>query len=598
MSSRKTEPQAADPGVPRGAATGLWIVAGLLVALRAVLAFEPNMWGWGLSLLRFVPPLLGWFGWALAALALIPAVSRRVAPGLRWLGDLSRHRLGWASTLWAGAAAALVWWLPDRVHFVGDFLLRFGTAERALEPARLFPQALPLDVFLHYTLPRRLGDWFALDVLTTSRLLGLLEAASLGALAVQFSRVLDLRGIPSLAASGTVLFGGYLGMYTGYGKATAEMAVLTAGAGVLGLRALVDPRALLPLGFLVAGSLTLHRSALGLLPALVLAFGLAARSSPAGTLRTARAWLPLAAPGLALALLLPRIVSTILTWDPVHFASAEVQSEGGLLRATWAGTRPVDLVNLLVLLSPLAPAAAAAAVADPRRLRSREVALLAIAALPWFLAVLLVHGSQGMFRDWDNFAPAGVAASLLSAWLIGGILTRAPDWEWLGVAVLIGTAVPATQWLLHNSDVDRGLSRVEALMREPPRRTDRERGTTWDFLGIRYAQLGLWQSSAEALAHAAETAASPRVLLQWGMAEQAAGNARAAQQVYHRLLELQPNDSRGWLGLAIVSWNLGDRDECRRAALEVRRRLPADPDAKRLLEMVAQTESTDVRPSP
>jgi hypothetical protein len=44
------------------------------------------------------------------------------------------------------------------------------------------------------------------------------------------------RGAASVAASAVVLFGGYLGMFTGYGKAIAEVALLTAAVAVFGLR--------------------------------------------------------------------------------------------------------------------------------------------------------------------------------------------------------------------------------------------------------------------------------------------------------------------------------------------------------------------------
>ena len=240
---------------------------------------------------------------------------------------------------------------------------------------------------------------------------------------------------------------------------------------------------------------------------------------------------------------------------------------------------------------------AAAPALGRRALASSGTALLVLAA-PWLVAALFVHGSQGMFRDWDNFAAGGLAASLVSAWLVGETLRRAPRWEWLGLAVLLGAAAPTTQWLVHNADLPRGLERIEAFLREPPSRGPTERGTTWDFLGIRYAQLLRWDESAAALAHAAETSPSPRVLLQWAMAEQARGDERTAQRVYRRAAAVAPTDPRAWFGLAVTSLAISDFAQCRRAALALDRLNPGDPDVPRLLEQAARLEGQGAQPRP
>jgi Flp pilus assembly protein TadD len=141
--------------------------------------------------------------------------------------------------------------------------------------------------------------------------------------------------------------------------------------------------------------------------------------------------------------------------------------------------------------------------------------------------------------------------------------------------------------------VDRGLARIEAYLAEPPRRGDAERGRVWDFLGIRNAQLGRWDASAAALARAAETSPSPRVLLQWALAEQARGNSPAAREGFRRVTTLAPDDARAWYGLAAESWNLGDYDECRRAALELERLRPGNRDARALLESLEKVRPPD-----
>ncbi|HEY6866740.1 MAG TPA: hypothetical protein VI792_05750, partial [Candidatus Eisenbacteria bacterium] len=410
-----------DDPAAAGAAWSLWLAACVLAAARGVLAFVPTMHLWSLNLQRFLAPPLAWLTWTLAALALVPALARRVTAGLVAAGD-ALARLPAALTLASmAAAAALAWILPDRVRFVGDFLLRQGTVEEAEKPSIVFPQALPLDVLLHYRLPLLAGTWGLADANGAARVLGALEAALFAWGALAFARVLGRRGPGALATAAIVFFGGYLGMMTGYSKAFSELMLLDVAVAVAGIAALRSAggaragRGLLPLGLAVAAGATLHRSALGLLPALALVWVAFLRADAGrGAWRKPALIAALAIPILAVAAMTPRIVADVLRWDAVHFNPAEVRAAGGPLRAAFADHRPLDLLNLLLVLSPLAIAAPVVA----WRLRrapvhegagSRlELAVLGVLALPMLVAGPFIHPAQGLFRDWDDFAAAGV----------------------------------------------------------------------------------------------------------------------------------------------------------------------------------------------
>jgi len=54
------------------------------------------------------------------------------------------------------------------------------------------------------------------------------------------------------------------------------------------------------------------------------------------------------------------------------------------------------------------------------------------------LVAPFIHPAQGLFRDWDDFASAGVALSMIAAWLVGESLRDARRHAWLGVAVTLG----------------------------------------------------------------------------------------------------------------------------------------------------------------
>jgi tetratricopeptide (TPR) repeat protein len=216
--------------------------------------------------------------------------------------------------------------------------------------------------------------------------------------------------------------------------------------------------------------------------------------------------------------------------------------------------------------------------------RGRELALLAVLAAPFALSIVIIHPAQGLYRDWDDFAAAGEALSLVSAWLAGQILRASPRFAWLALAASAGTLAPAVQWLANSADVDRGLARVAAFMREPPPRTPSERGKTWDYLGVRNFRLGRLDASAEAFSHAVETAPSPRILLEWGTVEVRRGNLRAAEGIFRSVTERSPEEANGWAGLMTVAGRLGERDEERRAAEALLRLRPGDALARRTLE--------------
>ena len=180
----KPEPPSSRPPEHRAALVALAVTLGLLVLLRGILPLLPGMSLWSLNLHRFVAPWIGWSLWALAALALLPPFGRRLLPWWEGMGRAIEHRPALAMTVAALFGAALVWMFPDRVRFVGDFLLRQGTVEVAERPSVLFPQALPLDIYLHYTVPSTLAASGWIDANGAARLMGAAEAAALGVLAV------------------------------------------------------------------------------------------------------------------------------------------------------------------------------------------------------------------------------------------------------------------------------------------------------------------------------------------------------------------------------------------------------------------------------
>ena len=127
----------------------------------------------------------------------------------------------------------------------------------------------------------------------------------------------------------------------------------------------------------------------------------------------------------------------------------------------------------------------------------------------------------------------------------------------------------------------------------------------FDYLGIRRLNLGMdaltarddavskrqLALAADAFAHAADTAPSPRILQQWALAATMMGDLETAQDVYHRMLARDPGNAMGWLGLATASFNKKDFVESRRAAERLLQLQPGNPDATRLIHDLDLVES-------
>jgi hypothetical protein len=590
------------PGAER-AAQALWITLAALAAARAVLAFTPGMWAWSLNLQRFMLPPLGWGLWAIGAAALLPGVAGALERRMERAGDALSSGGAWPAVIATLLVALWVGGSPDNARFVGDFLLRQGTVEQSGSPATLFPQALPLDVLIHYTLPAALRKANLLSANDTARWLGVINAALLTWLASRFVRVLRLSGVAALAAWSVVVFGGYLGMFTGYSKSLAELVVVALAVAVSGVQLAREGRGALALGVTLAIGFSLHRAATAFAIPAALAWALGVRRMDAAAWRKPSTWAALALPVLALALTARRIVSTVLNVDAaVHLAPSGVRRVG-VLAAALAGPRASDFLNLILILSPVAFAVLVAVIAartapaapdlaprdDERRAAAGTRAVLLALCLPLVAIAPFIHPAQGLFRDWDDFAATGMTISLLAAFALGGLLERAGARRWVAVTAILAAFSATAQWLALHSDADEGLARARAIATEPPAREESERAGLWDYLGIRNFRLGRWPESAEAFSHAAEFAPSPRMLQEWAMAETMAGHLQQAQQVYHRLLEKDPRSIGGWLGLGTVSSRIPDVDEAFRATERLLELDPANGTGRQLMDYLRKT---------
>ena len=569
-------PNATTPARTRGPVALVYYSLLALLVARVLVTPWPTMWLWGLNTQRFLvlPGVL----LSLAAMTL--PFSRRfgepVARALAGFGDrlaaLRTWRLGVAALLALG-----VWLLDDRTLFTGDALIRNGASASPEFLAR-FKQALPLELLLFEHLPLALqtaglpeGLW--------SRLVGLIAALTLAWAALGLGREFARRGASLVAVASLVACGGWLTTFTGLGKPAAVLCALTAIAALQAVRAARTGRGIASLGLTVFAALALHRAGLLLLPVWGLALGLAALAPEASSRpRAGSIWALALLPLGALGLLGTRIFQIVATIDiPTHVAAAA---------SPW---RVLDLANLALLMVPagvaLLPGAIAAA---GRGWRTREALVLVVLVAPWLAAAAVSSPAQGIFRDLDFFAPAGVAAAALAAWWLCRLPGDDARAKRVAVAITLTSAAAALQLLLCFHDPTSGLERVRAWLAEPPARTASEREPVWDFLALRAFALRQWPLAAAACEQASRIAPNPRILIMLGIARTYVGDATGAAAAYRAVIARSPFEPVAWAGLAGVAARSGQQALADSARSRLRMFPQTGPRAREMRAVMAQ----------
>jgi len=534
----------------------------------------PGRWLWGFDLGRDLAAGAMIAGLVVTLACCVPAAARALAA----LAPKGPRALAILAAAVALGFALFAWTHADRALYTGDASLRHAAFAAIAHPEAFAQQSLRGDLVLHHSWPR----WLAAHTPLSAEQAGRLQGACLALLTVlaawRLARALGADGVVAVAAMIVAGCTGALALDNGYAKASVEVACLTTIAAVGVARAARDGRGLGTAGVAIGLALLLHRSALLLLPAWIACVALGWRFALAGPARQRVAALAgLLAPPVALALVLPRLVQVIGSFDTRHHVAPG--GPGATLAFALSPAHLLDVVNTLVLLVPLAPLVPVLLAVTPRPER-RGVLAFAAFALPPLALLVAINPQHGLSRDWDVYAFAGSALAAVAAWRIAAVVAAAPRARWIAVPLVALTLFPVLQWAALQSDAERMWSRAEAVLVGPPARPASERADGLGTIGmLRYGR-GQFAAALRLFQRSAAAAPNPRTFVEWGMAETQLGHPDRALVQYRHAASLNPDLVTAWRGVAAAASALGDRARMAEAVQNLERLEPGDETAK------------------
>ncbi|MEY4373893.1 MAG: Tetratricopeptide repeat, partial [Candidatus Eisenbacteria bacterium] len=426
----------------------------------------------------------------------------------------------------------------------------------------------------HHDVPAALGGGTDVGAETVNRAQGVLAALLSVLAAVALARALGATGAAAATVVAVSVATGALALFNGYAKATVELAVLTllvATGLVRGVRGAAIGFAWT--GLAVAAALLLHRSALALVPAWLVAAGLAATAWPSSTRARVALVVGLLAPAASLAAVLPRLVHIVSDFDTSRHLHGGL---GAALAFAATPTQWADVVNALGVLFPLVPLVPVIAVLAPRP-TGRESLAWAALLLPLGALLLLTHPQHGLPRDWDVYVPVGVALAAFTATRLAALFAQEPRALRLAPAIVALALVPALQWVALQADASRTWARTRAVLLGPPLRSADERAQAFDTIGMLAMGRGRAEEARELFEYAAQAAPNPSTFVRIGMTETMLGRPADAMTHYRRAATLDPRLPTAWRGIAAAASATDDRDAMAEAVARLEQLVPDDP---------------------
>jgi tetratricopeptide (TPR) repeat protein len=514
----------------------VFVSCALVIIVHLVASFFPQSRVWGISQLHYFPLGFRLILCAAGLIILIPRVNEILVGFLTPVFTLMSKRLERINRLLKYSVVSVLslsvfWLLKAATPLLGDGYLRAGQ----LKLGKFLEITEPLDFYFHLLVYR----WLGLDSYSAYAVTSCIAGGAFVFLLFLLCDLWDEEGKEKLLVFSVLATMGSIQLFFGYVESYSLMYVLLMAYVLSGLRFLRgDGDFLWPCLFLLlAGGF--HLAAFFALPSLFFLAFAKVRKNPRDSARGF---------GFARGMYLSGVI--FLAVVGFYFLKMFVlkQPPGSVLIYPFGGGENVysffswdhlsDFLNEQLLISPVGGLLLVGFLIFLRQsvdLKDNMVKFLFWLTLCFIAFALFVDPKLGYARDWDLFAFTGLGLTLLSAYLLLGLI-RMENKRGLGriaLALVITGSISTLPWLLVNASEHRAVARFEHLLKMDPDRA----AHGYEILACYFRDKGDHEEALALWKKAIEAKPLPRYFGSLGNAYRKVGNLEKAVEAYYRSLE-------------------------------------------------------------
>lgn len=512
------------------------------VIMHIVASFFPQERLWGLNLLYYVPSFFRWFFTGFVLLILFPPVNRFIANLIAKLLTQAENRLRNTNKYFKYGLISIAsffpfWIFRIKTSLLGDSSLR---ASEILMGVKFSPTE-PLDFYLHSLLSR----YLKLAPFTSYAILSCLAGVLFVYLVLLLSDLMGKSGQEKLLIFSVLATMGANQLFFGYVESYTLMYVALVGFILFSLYYLKGKCGFFLPGLIFLLSLSLHLSAICLLPAL-LYLGIAKRSHDQGAINRIFAY-----SNIILMVLILLIVGSglliIRNYSPP-------ESDFGKFLISLSGTNEdtyslfsishlLDFLNHQLLVSPLGIAIwVILGLSFWKRINFKrgEVVFPLILSLCALVFGLVVDPKLGYPRDWDLFAFTGLGYTILGIYLLFDVLKEGElkRLKYLTLALVSTALVSSLPWIYVNATEQKTVERLNHVLELDGKRS----ALGHESLAYYYRNKGEKEKEIEEWKKAIALMEKPRYLKNLGVVYIGVGKFQEGVWQLEKVLEKEPND--------------------------------------------------------
>lgn len=512
------------------------------VLIHAVASFFPKERLWRLNLLHYMPFFLRWFLIGLGLLILIPKVNRFVSDSLAKLLAPTENDLKKINKYYKYAVISIVSFLPFWIFRVKTRLLGDGNLRVAeILDGWKFSPTEPLDFYLH----AQLSNFLKLDPSTTYAILSCLGGVLFVFFILLLSDLMGEEGQKKLLVFSVLATLGANQLFFGYVESYTLMYVTSGGFVLFSLYYLKGKCGFLWPGLLFLLSVSLHLSAIFLLPS-VLYLGVAKKSQEAEAKSKTFSWVNI----INMALILLCLSGGFLV---LRNLTPQESDLGSFLifpigvnedpYSLFSFSHLLDFLNHQLLVSPLGiPIWLVLGLffLNKIKFKESEAVFLLIISVCALIFGLVVDPKLGYPRDWDLFAFTGLGYTILGIYFLLNVLkeSEVKKLRYVTLALVWTALISTLPWIYVNASEEKAVQRIAHILE-----LNGERGAL-GHEALAYYYRNRWQKDKEIeeWRKAIALIQKPRYLKNLGVVYVEVGKYQEAAWQLERVLEKDPND--------------------------------------------------------